>query len=168
MNKIFRLSLLTFSITSLYFAQAWTQEEEPNEPEQVKLELNEADSKELFDVLNKWKLVVIDRETQTKKIKTSEVVCIENMEEGRQLGCTVYDDLHSRDVTKYNKSADPLFKVLIKHTQMECEDDSETCILTSEKMACTLSDAKYTCSLEVLVQQPKNKKREIQNEITTY
>lgn len=177
MKKIFRLSFLTFLITHLYFTQAWSQElpddppveppidappSEPTEPdlspELVKFDLNEADSKELFDVLNKWKLVVIDRQTQIKKIQTSEVVCVENMEDGRQLGCTLYDDLRSRDVTKYNKNANPLFKTLVKHISMDCDDESETCMLSAEKMNCTLTATKYACSMEVLVSQPKKKK----------
>lgn len=166
MTKFFRqfvrLNLLAFLITTLHFISVQAQESEPTEPdlppELTKIELNETDSKELFDVLSKWNLVVTDRQTQEKKIQTSEVVCVENMEDGRQLGCTVYDDLRSHDVTKYNKNADPLFKVLVKHIPMECEDDSETCMLTAEKMACTLSANKYFCAMEVLVPQPQKKK----------
>lgn len=180
MTKFFRLSFLTFLITQIYFFQVQAQElpddppveppidappSEPTEPDLppvlTKFELNEVDSKELFDVLNKWKLVVTDRQTQTKKIQTSEVVCVENLEDGRQLGCTLYDDLRSRDVTKYNKNADPLFKVLVKHVYMECEDDSETCMMSAEKMACTLAADKYSCAMEVLVPQPKKKKGEL-------
>lgn len=176
MIKIFRLSFLTFLAANIYFTAAFAQElpddppmeppidappSEPSEPVHlvpVKLDLNDADSKELFDVLNKWNLVVIDRQTQIKKIQTSEIVCVENMEDGRQLGCTVYDDLKSRDVTKYNKNADPLFKVLVKHLPMDCEDDSETCILDAEKMNCTLAEQKYLCSIEALVPETQKKK----------
>lgn len=177
MTKIFRLSFLLFLITNLHLTSTWAQElpddppgeppidvppSEPTEPDLppmlVRFDLNEADSKELFDILNKWKLVVINRQTKTKRIQTSDVVCVENLEDRRQLGCSLYDDLRSRDVHKYNKNADPLFKTLVKHASLECEDDSETCMLTAEKMTCSLSANKYFCSMEVLVSQPKPKK----------
>lgn len=180
MTKIFRLSFLLFVITNLHLTSTWAQElpdeppaeppinvppSEPTEPDlppvPVKLDLNEADAKELFDVLNKWKLVVIDRQTKTKRIQTSEIVCVENLEDRRQLGCSLYDDLRSRDVTKFDKSADPLFKALVKHVPMECEDDSETCIVTAEKMACTLAAMKYSCAMEALIPQPKKKKGDL-------
>lgn len=181
MKKIFRLSFLTILLTNLYFTSAWAQEipddppveppidappdtspGEPTDPdlppELVNVELNEADSKELFTILDKWKLVIIDRETQIKRLQTSDVVCVENLEDSRQLGCSLYDDLRSREVYKYNKNADPLFKTLVKHIAMECDDESETCMLTAEKLACSLSANIYSCSMEILVPQPKPKK----------
>ena len=132
-----------------------TDPELPPELEQV--ELNEADSKEMFDVLNKWNLVVIDRETQTRKIRTSDVICVENIENGRHLGCSLYDELRSKDVTKYDKNADPLFQLMVKHTTMECEDDSDTCMAVAEKLDCSLQAGKYSCSVEFFLQQPKPK-----------
>ncbi|MES2802970.1 MAG: hypothetical protein V4654_10795 [Bdellovibrionota bacterium] len=166
MKKIFRLSLLTFLLINLYFSSAWAQvmPDDPDlPPELVSIELNEADSKELFLVLDKWKLIIIDRETQIKRLKTSDVVCVENLEDRRQLGCSLYDDLRSREVYKYNKNADPLFKTLVKQIALECDDESETCMLTAEKVACSLSVNIYSCSMGFLVQQPKPKpkKREI-------
>lgn len=176
MKKIFRLSFLTLLLTNLYFTSAWAQEipddppveppidappSEPTDPvlppELVKVDLNEADSKELFTILDKWNLVIIDRETQIKRLKTSDVVCVENLEGRRQLGCSLYDDLRSRETTKYDKNADPLFKTLVKHIALECDDESETCMLTAEKLACSLSLNIYSCSMEILVPQPKPK-----------
>lgn len=83
------------------------------------------------------------------------------MEGGRQLGCSLFDELHSRDITKYNKNADLLFKVLVNHVPMNCEDDSETSQLSVETMNCTLITNKYFCSLEVLVPQRKSKKGDL-------
>lgn len=161
MTKFIRLSFLTLLIANFYFSSAYAQEN-PTDPDLppvlTNFELNDVDSKELFDVLNKWKLVVTDRETQSKKIQTTDIDCVENMEGGRQLGCSLYDSLRSHDLTKYNKFADPLFKVLVKHLPMECEEDSETCMLSAEKMGCTLTENKYFCSLEVLVPQSNKKK----------
>lgn len=163
MKKNILRSFLTLLITGqFYFNSAWAQELPtdpviPPEPELVKTELNEADSKELFDVLNKWKLVVIDRQTQIKNIQASDVICVENMEDGRRLGCSLYDDLRTRELTKYNKIADPLFKLMVKHFAMDCEDDSETCLVAAEKMTCSLSTNKYSCSVEFFLPQPKPK-----------
>lgn len=163
MKKFLRLGFLTFLITNLYFLSVQAQENpDPDDPDLppvlTNVELNDVDSKELFDVLNKWNIVMTDRQTQTKKIQTTEVTCVENMEGGRQLGCSLFDELHSRDLTKYNKNADPLFKVLVKHMPMECEEDSETCLLSAETLGCSVNANKYLCSIEVLIPQPKNKK----------
>lgn len=167
MSKIFRLNFLIFWCICLSLIDVRAQElpeDPPTDPELppvlTTLDLNEVDSKELFDVLNTWNLVVVDRQTQAKKLQASEVICVENMEDGRQLGCALYDDLNTHDITKYNKNADPLFKALIKHTPMDCEDESETCILSAEKINCALLARKYSCSLQVLIPQPKNKKGE--------
>lgn len=160
MKKNFLRSFLILLITNqFYFSYTFAQDPivDPinDEPELVQIKLNEAESKELFDVLNKWNLVVIDRGTQTKNIKTSDIICVENMEDGRRLGCSLMDDLRSRSVTKRNKPADPLFKLMVKHMTMVCEDDSETCLAAAEKMVCSLAVNKYSCSVEFFLQQPK-------------
>ena len=160
-KKFLRIFLVLVTFAS---AQAYSSDTPPGEPtdpdlppELVKVNLNEADSKEMFDVLNKWKLVVIDRENQTKNIKTSDVMCVENIENGRHVGCSLYDELRSRDLTKYDKNADPLFKLMVKHATMECEDDSDTCMSVAEKLECSLSGVKYSCHVEFYLQQPKPK-----------
>ena len=164
MKKKFLRNFLIYLIASqFYFSYTWASEvpTDPVEPpELIVSELNEVDSKELFDVLNKWNLVVTDRLTQNKTIKTSDLICVENMEDGRRLGCSLMDDHRSRSITKYNKTADPLFRVLVKHVAMDCEDDSETCLATAEKLACVLSANKYSCSVEYLLPQPKPQKME--------
>lgn len=161
MKKNFLRSFLTLLISGqFYINTAWAQDlpDDPvTSPELIKIELSEVDAKELFDVLNKWKLVVTDRQTQTKNIQTSDVICVENIEDGRKLGCSLYDDLRLRELTKYNKFADPLFKLMVKHVSMECEDESETCMNAAEKMACSLTANKYSCSIEYLIPQPKPK-----------
>jgi len=126
-------------------------------PELINIELSEVDSKAMFDVLNKWNLVVTDRQTKAKTIKTSDVICVENLEEGRRVGCSLYDELRSRDITKYNKFADPLFKLMVKHTSMDCEDDSETCVAAAEKLNCMFSANKYSCNVESFIPQLKPK-----------
>lgn len=162
------LVLITFAAAQAYSADpppALPPDTPPGEPtdpdlppELMRVNLNEADSKEMFDVLNKWNLVVIDRENQTKNIKTSDVMCVENIENGRHVGCSLYDDLRSRDVTKYDRFADPLFKLMVKHTTMECDDDdSDTCMSVAEKLECSLSGVIYSCRVEFYLQQPKPK-----------
>lgn len=167
MLKIFRLSFILFLISNLYMSVITAQElpvdppGEPTdpvlapEPELVKLDLNASDSQVLFTALTKWQLVVTDR--QSKKIRASAIICVENMEGDRELGCSLYDDLHDRDVTKYNQNADSLFKVLVKHVPLECEEEGESCILTAEEVRCTLSAMNYSCSLD-FYQKKENKK----------
>ncbi len=161
MKNTFLRSFLTLLISSqFYFSYTYATEEpvDPDlPPELVVNELNEVDSKELFDVLNRWKLVVIDRQTQIKNVNASDVVCVENLEDGRRLGCSLYDELRTRELTKYNKFADPLFKLMVKHVTMDCEDDSETCLAIAEKVVCSLSAMKYSCTVEYLSPQPKPK-----------
>ncbi|AZZ37838.1 hypothetical protein CIK05_13850 [Bdellovibrio sp. qaytius] len=167
MKKKFFRSFLTFLISSqFYFSYTYADDTPPAlptdpviAPELVVSVLNEVDSKELFDVLNKWKLVVTDRETQIKSIKTSEVVCVENLEEGRMVGCSLYDDLGAREITKHDKFADPLFKFMAQHVTMDCEDDSETCLASAEKVVCSLAALKYSCTVEYLVPQPELKQK---------
>lgn len=167
-NNFFRSFLVILISSQFYFNSAWAQNvpedpppTEPTEPvpqELVKVDLTEIDSKELFDVLNKWKIVMTDRQTQIKKIQTSDVICVENLEDARQLGCSLYDDLRTREVFKYNKNADPLFKTLVKHISLDCEEESEVCMLAAEKLACTLTVNTYACSMEFFVSQPKKRK----------
>lgn len=161
MIKIFLRKFSTILITSqFYFNYTWAQElpvDPVLPPKLVKSELNEVDSRELFDVLIQWKLVVIDRPNQTQNIRISDVNCVENLEDGRSVGCSLFDDFRLRELTKYNKLADPLFKLMVKHVSLDCDDDSETCIAIAEKIVCSLSANTYSCHVEYLLPQPKTK-----------
>ena len=159
MIKFFRFSIALFFMTNLYVNTSWAQEvpveppAEPKPPVLVKFDLTPADSQALFNILNKWQLVVTNNQTQTKWIETSAIVCVENLEGDRELGCSLYDDYRFRDVTKYDQNADPLFKFLIQHIPLECEDESDTCIIAAEKITCSLYATRYACSLEAFISE---------------
>lgn len=138
-------------ITNLYLTPTWAQELPADpQPGMLKFELNAADSEELFEVLKNWGTVVIDRQTQIKNIQTSEVICVENKDEGRQIGCSLYDNLHSLDETKFDDEALPLFNALVKHVRMDCDEDSGTCMMKVDEISCTQSAMDYVCSMEIL------------------
>lgn len=75
MKKINYLSLIFTLIVQFNGVQLKAQEDSPpadpidTDPAPVltTIELNEVQAKELFDILNKWKLTVTDRQTQIKK-----------------------------------------------------------------------------------------------------
>lgn len=118
--------------------------------------LNTQDSQNLFNVLSKWKTTVTDSSTNAKNISVSAVICSESLEDRRQLGCSLYDELHNRDVTKKNKLAQPLYTALSKHISPECDDDgddvgdsedSNMCTLSIDKIECQQAENIFACTL---------------------
>lgn len=116
---------------------------------QAPINLNPADSKELFSELEKWKIVTTDLVNHSQKIAVSEVVCAETLDHHRQVGCSLYDNLHDVDLTKTNKFAVSVFEILSKHLAAECDDDDgDTCTITVDKILCDHVENNYSCSLE--------------------
>lgn len=120
-----------------------------SEPKQ----LSEVHSKELFLTLAKWQTV------KNQKIQVSSVICIENLEDRRQLGCSLYDELYQKDRVKNNRAAEPLYVNLSKHMDADCDDtgdddsgdgieDSNTCSIVVEKVSCSIVEGLYDCVIE--------------------
>lgn len=153
-NNFLRSFVVVLISGQLYINYAWAQEvptDPPVQPAPSPIDtiwLNPTDSYKLYNILSKWGVVWFDPAMQANRIYATDVVCVENLEGSRSLGCSLYDMSQYREIYKYDKNADPLFKFLANHVDLACED--EDCILLVEALGCRAINDYYSCALEVL------------------
>lgn len=108
--------------------------------------LSESDSKELFDVLTTWKI------NANNRIFATDILCVEDLESGNDLTCSLRDALHNKDRIVGDAQARPLYEILIKHLNIQCETETESCAVVADKISCEYtqeSEQPYLCTIEV-------------------
>lgn len=90
------------------------------------MELNEADSKDMYKALSKWGTRYIDKERRLVRIDVEDLRCIwNNKDQYKYPHCTLIDILHQRELARSDKAAWWLSKLLVRHVGTECENGPE-------------------------------------------
>lgn len=85
-------------------------------------QLNEADSKDLYNALSKWGTRMVDREERIVRIEVLNPRCIwQKHDQKPHGGCTLFDGLHQIERTRTDKAAWWLTKLLKRHVGTICE-----------------------------------------------
>lgn len=103
-------------------------------------QLNEADSKDMYNALSKWGTRVIDREEGLVRIEVINPRCIWHKHDQKPDGCTLYDNLHQIERTRTDKAAWWLAKLLKRHVGTICETPSSVergeCLTAARLIRC--------------------------------
>ncbi|MES2802971.1 MAG: hypothetical protein V4654_10800 [Bdellovibrionota bacterium] len=87
------------------------------------MELGEADSKDMYKTLSKWGTRVIDREAGLVRIEVSNPRCIwDKNDQSKHPGCTLFDNLNQRELSRSDKAAWWLSKLLVRQVGDICEN----------------------------------------------
>lgn len=86
------------------------------------IELNEADSRELYYVLARWGTRATDKEDKVTRIHVRDVRCLFEGRDRKSKGCELYDELYDIERRRSGRAAWALTKLLIEHVGSRCED----------------------------------------------
>jgi len=108
-------------------------------PAPALMELNEADSKDMYMALSKWGTRYVDQERRLILIDVENPRCIwDNKDQHKHPGCTLIDVLHDRELSRSDKAAMWLKKLLVRHVGDVCEINAENgaCLTAARLIRC--------------------------------
>lgn len=104
------------------------------------MELNEADSKAMYNALTKWGTRYVDQERRLIRIDIVNPRCIwDNKDQYKYPGCTLLDVNHDRELTRMDKTAGWLAKLLDRHVGTICETnnlENRNCLTAARLIRC--------------------------------
>lgn len=102
-------------------------------------QLNEADSKDMYNALSKWGTRMIDREQGLIRIEVINPRCIWEKHDQKPDTCTLVDVLHDKELTRSDSAAKWLGKLLVRHVGTTCEtgmDENGNCLTAARLIRC--------------------------------
>lgn len=151
MKNSFRRLILLIIVSQFFYFTTWAQLNPEPETELRRYFLTKESSQDFFEYLDGIRLSETDPRTGAKEIKLTDINCAitQEGERHRHIGCSWYDQLHSRDMTGYGEAVEPLFKLMTSEFGLQCAHKMDpTCLTNAEKINCTLHDEKYRCEVE--------------------
>lgn len=104
------------------------------------MELNEADSKDMYNALSKWGTRYADQERRLIRIDVLNPRCIwDNKDQHKHPGCTLLDTNHDRELTRSDKAAGWLAKLLDRHVGTICGPnnlENRECLTAARLIRC--------------------------------
>ncbi|MCM2354495.1 MAG: hypothetical protein NDI63_12835 [Pseudobdellovibrio sp.] len=103
------------------------------------IELDEKDSKDMYMALSKWGTRYVDQERRLIRIDILNPRCIwDHKDQHKYPGCTLLDTNHDRELSRSDKPALWLTKLLVRHVGHVCETMNEngTCLTAARLIRC--------------------------------
>ncbi len=101
------------------------------------MDLNEADSKQMYMALSKWGVRMVDTEKGLIRIDVGDILCRGGYHDQQPEGCRLMDLNHRGDeLVRTDMAATWLNRLLIKHVGSRCEDpnNQNTYCLTAARL----------------------------------
>ena len=103
------------------------------------MELNESDSKAMYNTLSKWGTRYVDQERRLIRIDVEDIICRRGHHNQEPEGCRLMDINHKVELTRTDGAATWLSRLLDHHVGSRCEDNNNQngyCLTAARLIRC--------------------------------